>query len=275
MFQDKQMKIVIRISIGIFVVLLLVLFINNIRNDKLQNEEENKEPVLSLTTDSNIFKIDSVLIYSSANALNNLEMQEDHWDLNLYQFSDISLSVDNHVSIDGLTQKNTIRQMYIDNISYSKSPEKGTPCLYYKDSNYLGIGVVDDEKIINDRLDFNVVTSNSSDVNEPSFYADCSNPIILSSINKDIVSNFIIRNTNSAVTFDGSLLLDANILLMDIEYELSFSVHIINYLDEEYVCNLTIPIVLSDDNDIDTIYDGSYQTELTNLKENKFYKMEE
>lgn len=274
MFQDKQMKIVMRISILIFVVLLIILLVNTVRNNASKNEENDK-PTLSLTTDSNIFKIDSALIYSSANAINNSETQEDYWNLNIYQFSDIALSVDNHVSIDGLTQKNTIRQMYIDNISYPKLPEKGTPFLYYKDYNLLGTGVIDDEKVINGRLDFNVVTSNSSDTVEPSFYADCSNPIILSAVNRDVVSNFVLRNTNSAITFDGNLLLDATVLLSNIEYEISFSIHIINYLDEEYVCNLTIPIILGDNNEINTIYDGAYQIELTNLKENKFYKLEE
>ena len=183
-------------------------------------------------------------------------------------------SAHNNVSIDGLTKKNTVKNMYIDNISYPTMPDKGHPVLYYKDANFFGVGVINDEYLINDKVDFNVISSNTSDVAEPSFYADCSNPILLSAVNKDIVSNFIIRNTNSAITFDGNLLLDANILLSNIEYSISFSIHIINELDEEYISTVTIPIKLGDDNDINTIHDGSYQMTLTNLSNSKFYKKE-
>lgn len=273
MFQDKQMMTIIKISILIFIILISILVYNTIKNYKFNKESQKQEPVLSLTTDSNIFKVDSILVYSSANALNNSEMQEDYWDLNLYQYSDLAITIDNNVSIDGLTQKNTIKEMYIDNITYPSYPEKGTPTLYYKDSNFLGTGVIDEEKLINNRLDFNIISSNDSEASEPTFYSDCSNPIILSSINEEIVSNFVIRNTNSAVTFDGNLLLDASILLSNIEYSVSFSIHIINNLDEEYICELSIPIKLRDSNDIYTIYDGSYQQTLTDLSANKFYKV--
>lgn len=274
MFQDKQIMIIIKISILIFVVLISLLIFNTVKNHKLNQENKKQEPVLSLTLDNNIFQVSSVLIYSSANALNNLEMQKDYWDLNLYQYSDMAITIDNNVSIDGLTQKNTIKEMYIDNITYPSTPDKGTPSLYYKDANSLGIGIVDEEKLIKDKLKFNVISSNDSEVSSPAFYADCSDPILLSSINKAIEPNLIIRNTNSSVTFDGSLLVDANILLSNIEYSVSFSIHIINNLDEEYVCNLTVPIKLRDSNDINTIYDGSYQLTLTDLNTSKFYKME-
>jgi len=273
MFQDTQIKIVLRISILIFLILIFILTFNII-NKKDKPSETSKDPILSLTTDSNIFKINSVMMYSSANALNNNEMQKDYWDLNLYQYSDLAISIDNHVSIDGLTQKNTIKKMFIDNISYPKLPDKGSPHLYLKDPELFGIGVIDTENLINKRIDFDVISSNDDTSNISSFYADCSNPILLSSINEEIVSNFVIRNTNSAITFDGNLLLDATILLSNIEYSISFSIHIINELDEEYICTLTIPIILSDDNDINSIYDGSYQLVSTDVGEYKFYKRE-
>lgn len=274
MFQDKQIKIVLSISIIIFVVLISLFIYNTIQTKKNISVNEVKEPVLSLTTDSNIFKIDSVLMFASANALNNEEMQKDYWDLNLYQYSDIAINIDNHVSIDGLTQKNTIKEMYIDNISFPKTPDKGTPRLYLKDSSLFGKGIIDEENLIESRFDFNIISSNEEEITAASFYADCSNPILLSAINEEIVSNFVIRNTNSAITFDGNLLLDATILLSNIEYSISFSIHIINELDEEYICTFTLPIKLSDDNDINSIYDGSYQLISTDMDQTKFYKME-
>lgn len=274
MLQDRPIKIAIEISILIFIVLIAIFLLNTINNRNPNVSNNKNEPVLSLTTDSNIFKVGSVQIYSSANAINNSETQKDYWDLNIYQFSDLAISIDNHVSIDELTQKNTIKEMYIDNITYPTMPDKGTPKLYTKDANSLGIGIIDEEKLINNKLVYKIVDSNNENNSINSFYADCSNPILLSAINQDIVSNFIIRNTKSAITFDGSLLLDSTILLSNIEYSISLSIHIINNLDEEYICNLEIPIILSDDSDINTIYDGSYQVILTDIPSGKFYKRE-
>ncbi len=274
MFNDKQIKTVIAFSIVIFIVMISIFLINTLHNNSLKHNDTKEETILSLTTDSNIFKISSIQIYSSANALNNLETQKDYWDLNVFQYSDIVISIDNHVSIDDLTQKNTIKSLYIDNINYPKLPDKGTPKLYLKRPNLLGIGVINQENLVNNRIDFNVIDENTSDDKINNYYADCSNPIILSAINEDIVKNFIIRNTRSAVTFDGNLLVDSTILLSNIEYTLTFSIHIINNLDEEYICNLEIPIKLSDDNDINTIYDGSYQVILTDIPSGKFYKRE-
>lgn len=276
MFQDKQIKVVLSISILIFIILISIFIFNTFKSKNNKTEEPSKEPVLSLVTDSNIFKVNSVFVYSSANALNNNEMQKDYWDLNLYQYSDIALTIDNHVSIDGLTLKNTVKEMYIDNISYPKTPDKGKPALYLKDSNLFGKGVINKENLVNDKVNFNIISSNDvEDRSNSDFYADCSNPILLSSINEEIVSNFVIRNTNSAIIFDGNLLLDATILLSNIEYSLSFSIHIINELDEEYICNIIIPIILSDDNDINSIYDGSYQLVSTDSGETRFYKRED
>ena len=274
MLQDKAIKIAIEISILVFIVLIAIFLLNTINNRNTNVSNNENKPVLSLTTDSNIFKVGAVQIYSSANAINNSETQKDYWDLNIYQFSDLAISIDNHVSIDELTEKNTIKKMYIDNISYPTVPDKGTPKLYTKDSNLLGIGVINEENLINNEINYQIITSNSESSQKNSYYADCSNPILLSSINQDIVNNFIIRNTKSAVTFDGSLLLDSTILLSNIEYSISFSIHIINNLDEEYICNLELPISLSDDSDINTIYDGSYQVILTDIPSGKFYKIE-
>lgn len=274
MFQDRQIITIIKIFIILFIILVSILVLNTLKNRKLNQQIQKREPILSLVTDSNIFKVDSIFLYSSANAMNNQEMQKDYWDLNLYQYTDMAIRIDNHVSIDDITQKNTVKEIFIDNIDYPVLPDKGKPALYYKKADFFGVGIIDIEKLVSNRLNFNVISSNNSDVSEPSFYSDCSNPILLSSINEEIVPNFIRRNTNSAVTFDGSLLLDAQVLLSNIEYSISFSVHIINNLDEEYICNLTIPIKLRDESEINTLHDGFYQTTLEDFNGNKFYKLE-
>ena len=71
MFQDKHIKIVIGVSILIFIVLISIFLFNTVKNYSSKHEDTKDEPVLSLTTDSNIFNVSSIQIYSSANALNN------------------------------------------------------------------------------------------------------------------------------------------------------------------------------------------------------------
>lgn len=274
MFQDRQIRIIYRIAIILLIAILAFLVYTKVIKFQLEQEIETKPAVLSLTTDSNIFKIDNVTIYSSANALNNSDMQLDYWDLNLYQFNDIAIKIDNHVSIDDFTKKNTIKELYIDNINYPKLPELGTPTLYYKNPEDMGTAVIDEEKKVQDRLNFGIKTSNEDEVEEPSFYTDCSNPLVLSSVNLGVKEDLTFRNTKSAVTFDGNLLLDANILLSKIVYQINFDLHIVNNLDEEYICYVSIPIKLSDENNLKTIYDGSYTMSYTKLESNRFYKLE-
>ena len=275
MFQDRQIRIVSKIAIVILIVMIGVFGYTKFLKYKSEIEKESKPAVLSLTTDSNIFKIDTVTVYSSANALNNSDMQLDHWDLNLYQFNDIAIKIDNHVSIDDFTKKNTIKRLYIDNITYPKLPELGTPTLYYKSPEDMGNAIIDDERLIEYGVEYNIKTSNEDEVDEPSFYTDCSNPLVLSSVNLGVKEDLSFKNTKSAVTFDGNLLLDANILLSKIVYEINFDLHIVNNLDEEYICYVSLPIKLSDENDLKTIYDGSYTVTYTKLESNRFYKLDQ
>ena len=267
MFQDRQISIISKIAIVVLIVLVVLFVYTKFEKVKLEQSLESKPPTLSLTTDN-------IIVFSSANALNNSDMQLEYWDLNLYQYNDISIKIDNHVSIDDFTQKNTIKEIYIDNISYPKMPKQGTPVLFYKNPNDMGNAIIDETKKIDDRIDFNVLTENDEDPLEPSFYMDCSNPLVLSSVNMGIDENLEIRNTKSAITFDGNLLLDADILLSRVAYEIDFDIHIINNLDEEYVCYVALPIELTDENGYKTIYDGSYTVSYSNLKATKFYKLE-
>ena len=270
---DKKKKI---LTIIVFILFIIVLVLSYLLFQKYVIKSNFERHILPFANknDKTVFQVNKIVLFSNCDAKNKTGSLTNFTIENLYQYTDMAISIDNHVSIDGLTQKNTIKEMYIDNISYPSSPKQGNPVLYYKEADYLGRGIIDKENVVSKKLDFNVISSNDYEPTEPSFYADCSNPILLSSINKEIVPNFTIRNTNSAITFDGSLLLDADVLVSNIEYSISFSIHIINHLDEEYVCNLTVPIKLRDSSDIDTIYDVSYTVTLDNLSSNRFYKLE-
>ena len=177
-------------------------------------------------------------------------------------------------TISDLTDENTIRELYIDNISIESNSDIGSKVLNYK--NPLNFGKY--ENILapeNDRIDFNIVNTNSEneshDYSTPTFYTDCSNPISLGYINKDILTNYSATQDSNTISFNGKVLQEANIDLNDISYNLSFRINIINNLGEKFVYNMSLDVDLNDTNG--GIYNGYvYKGKNTSGKEYQFFK---
>lgn len=68
--------------------------------------EANQKPV---------FKVNTVLLFNSANAIDNTA-EHSLKDLDISQFSDIAIYIDNKAYIQELTQENTVKNLRIDNI---------------------------------------------------------------------------------------------------------------------------------------------------------------
>lgn len=276
---DRKKVITFRIVFGIvfFIIIIGVIIYFNLINKTDDASSKNNQNISqgskSNEDEETIFEIDNILLYSSANALNNSETQKDYWNLNIYQYTDMSISINNHVYSDKLTSKNLVSKLYIDNVNFSVKPTLGSPGLFYKNPNSLGMPVVDDlDNQITDRMDFTVNSVNSTvDYTKPSFYTDCSNPLTLSYVNSNVYSSLIIKNNASSVTFDGSLLQKSGTKLSNIQATVNFTIHIENALGEEYICDVEIPIPLEDESQ--SILDGHYVTELTNLEEYKFTRV--
>lgn len=276
---DRKKVITFRIVFGIviFIIIIGVIIYFNLINKTDDASSKNNQNISqgskSNEDEETIFEIDNILLYSSANALNNSETQKDYWNLNIYQYTDMSISINNHVYSDKLTSKNLVSKLYIDNVNFSIKPTLGSPGLFYKNPNSLGMPVVDDlDNQITDRMDFTVNSVNSTvDYTKPSFYTDCSNPLTLSYVNSNVYSSLIIKNNASSVTFDGSLLQKSGTKLSNIQATVNFTIHIENALGEEYICDVEIPIPLEDESQ--SILDGHYVTELTNLEEYKFTRV--
>ncbi len=276
---DRKKVITFRIVFGIviFIIIIGVIIYFNLINKTDDASSKNNQNISqgskSNEDEKTIFEIDNILLYSSANALNNSETQKDYWNLNIYQYTDMSISINNHVYSDKLTSKNLVSKLYIDNVNFSVKPTLGSPGLFYKNPNSLGMPVVDDlDNQITDRMDFTVNSVNSTvDYTKPSFYTDCSNPLTLSYVNSNVYSSLIIKNNASSVTFDGSLLQKSGTKLSNIQATVNFTIHIENALGEEYICDVEIPIPLEDESQ--SILDGHYVTELTNLEEYKFTRV--
>lgn len=268
-FKIKNVKLafIILIIIAIITLLLYYIFVfsslvskHNFANQMVEISEENEKSV---------FGIQKILLYSSANAIDNSDNQSLS-NMSISQFSDISLYIDNSQSSSELTDENTVKELYIDNISMTAKSENGIKILNYK--NPLNFGKYKDiDQSTNNRIDFKIINTNQENENnnydEPTFYSDCSNPISLGFLNKDILTNYSISDTAKTISFNGKVLKEANINLEDINYILNFTIHIVNNLDEKFAYNMKLDV------NLDGIYDGySYKGKTTTGKEYAFFK---
>ncbi len=208
----------------------------------------------------NIFSIDKILMFSSASSENNEVVNKALWDINISQYTDIAIYINNNAE-NGLTSENTINSLYIDNVNFFESPSLGTPNLCYKNVNNFGKYEYNPDNIITDALHFEVVNDNI-DYEKPQSYIDVSSPICLTYINKNIKENTILSDISNPLIYDGSLLKRANIALGNISAGVSFDIHIINNLNQHFICNASINIPLS--SDTSSIYDGYIKQELHN-----------
>lgn len=255
-FKIRNEKLIFTILIlTLFVVFLLyynlvfsVVFArNSFADEMIKISEENENP---------IFTVQKVLLYSSANAIDHSDDQSLK-NMSLHQYTDISIYLDNISTISELTDENTIQQLYIDDIVATSASTMGTKILNYKNPLDFGKYKVI-ETPVNNRIDFNIINTNSenesTDYSKPTFYTDCSNPISLGYMNQDILTNYAISPEASTVSFNGKVLKEANVNLADINYSLSFKIHIVNNLNQKFVYQMKLDVGLDDSNG--GIYNG-------------------
>lgn len=261
--------------ITIFIIALLILSFlyyhlifykiyakNTFANDAVNIAEQNENP---------IFTVQRILLYSSATAIDNTKEQSLE-NISISQFSDIAIYIDNTSTISELTDENTIKELYIDNININFDIENGERFINYK--NPLDFG---EYKELNktDRIDFKIINTNSQNENsnysEPTFYTDCSNPISLGYMNKDLLKNYSVSPDKKTVSFNGKVLQEANVNLDDLKCSISFTINIVNNLNQKFVHTMSIDLDLNDDNG--GIYNGYvYKGKNLNGIENSFFK---
>lgn len=258
--------------IALFAIFLLYYFFvfsgsftrNQFANDMIDIADKNEKP---------IFGIQKVLLYSSANAIDNSENQSLN-DLSICQYTDLSFYIDNLLTVSDLTDENTVKELYIDNIVITSEADIGNKLLNYK--NPLSFGKFKMLQVPeNNRIDFTIVNTNTEnethDYNKPTFYTDCSNPITLGFLNKDILTNYSVSQDSKTVTFNGKVLQEAGIPIEDINYTLNFTINIVNNLNEKFSYNMKLDVNLDDSNG--GIYNGYvYKGKSTNGSEYHFFK---
>ncbi len=266
-----------RLVFTILIILLFAVFLlyynlvfsevfarNSFANEMIEIADENENP---------IFTVQKILLYSNANAIDNSKDQSLK-DMSICQYTDISIYIDNISTISELTDENTIKQLYIDNIVATSHADRGTKILNYK--NPLDFGKYQMiEAPENNRIDFNIVNTNSenenNDYSKPTFYTDCSNPISLGYMNKDILTNYSVSQDANSISFNGKVLKEANINLEDINYTLTFTIHIVNNLNQKFAYNMKLNVNLDDNNG--GIYNGYvFKGKNTSGNEYRFFK---
>ncbi len=267
---QKPKLIFLFILIALF--LLFLLYYTFVINPTIKKNTFT-EQVLSISDGNNetIFSVQKILIYGSANVKNSSSISALE-NLEITQFTDISIQIDNLVNSDELTGKNTIKELYIDNIVTKTNI--GINALNYKDPNMFGV-FTPITNAQNNRIDFNIINSNEENSNanysDPTFYMDCSNPITIGFSNSDLISNYSVTDNSKKVTYDGTILREANLAISDLNPSIELKINIINNLDEKFVYNMKLELDYGTTEN--GIYNGYiYQSKDTSGDEYRFFK---
>lgn len=233
----------------IFVDIFYVRFLNKINFENSIFSDSDKR-------DNNIFSINKITFFSSSNASSRANSNSTVTIENLYQFTDIALFIDNGSNDNRYNLKNTLKEVYIDNIYFVNTPSLGTPSLYYQTLDGFASGNFSEANLISSsRADFGVSSEDTIDFSSYEVQNNCSKPITLCYINSKIQDSYTIPN-NQPITFDGSLLDVCNIPINRLDCSISFDVYITNNLNEKFICPVYFRIPLNSEKN--SIQDGHY-----------------
>ena len=240
------------ITIILFVIVFVLCYLlfykyvlkRNFGNTALDFSNKNEETV---------FEIKNITFFSSCDAKNKSASSSNFTIENLYQYTDMALFITSPNKEKNL--ENTLKSLYIDNIKFTKTPTLGEPSLYYKNINNFAKSNLVDSNLITNRLDFTVTSDDEADLDTPTLYNNLANPIVLSYVNNNIKTDYTITDTNSPITYDGTLLKKCDVLLNSISSSLSFDIYITNNLDQQFKCSVYMDIPL--ESDTESIYNGS------------------
>ena len=274
-FKIKNVKLAFVILIIALFVVFLLYYHFVFAESFARNDFANQMVEISEANEKSVFNVQKVLLYSSANAIDNSESQALQ-NMSICQYTDISIYIDNMANASELTDENTIKQLYIDNINITSNSDKGTKLLDYK--NPLNFGKYEEIEVPqNNRIDFNIVNTNveneNYDYSKSTFYTDCSNPISLGYMNKDILTDYSVSEGTTSVSYNGKVLQEAGINLDELKYTLSFKIHIINNLNEEFVYQMSMDVDLNDENNGMATNGYVYKTQNTQGTQYQFFRV--
>lgn len=241
------------LTFSVFILIYLgTLSVKNFKNKSASTD------ALKNTFDINTispFSINKIVYFSSANANSKINPNSSFTILDLFQYTDIAIFINNNNLDENFSAKNTLKTLNLSNIEFSLSPTIGTPNLYFKDLNKFAVAEFDQNKKIENNLNFEISSKDEINYSEPILYNNCANPITLSYVNTGIRSDYTLTDNISHISYDGSLIKRCGVTLNSISCKISFVINITNNLDEHFSCPIIIHVPLSTESS--TIYDGN------------------
>ena len=266
----KILAIVIALIILAILLFTYIKIINKYRSNRLfalQAEKYGEE------VNNPVFRIDKVMIYSGVDVKDFSEKQNLSR-INVSQFTDFVIYINNLAKDNELSEENTVNRIYVDNIGITAPEEIGTKKFSNKNIDNIGKYISIDET--SKQIDFEVAHKNSDKdkINKSkSFYTDCSDPLIISYVNENIVQAVDASASNEKLSLDGSILKHLNIDLNQLNYKINFTVNIENNLGEKFACNCSLNVDLGAGSG-EGIYDGNImQTFDLSNRDYKFKKV--
>lgn len=241
-FYKKLLSLILAIVILIIIFRGYIKIINNYRNDRIFALESEK---YAEEANNPVFKVDKIMIYSGAN-VDDLSESQDLSRVNVTQFTDFAVYIDNLVKDEKLSEENTINKIFISNIGISANGDSGIRKFSSKKIDDLGKYIPIDKT--SKEIDYNVIHKNEDKDkvdNSKSFFTDCSEPLIISYVNENIVQAVDASSSGERLSLDGSILKHLNIDLEQLNYKINFTINIENNLGEQFACNCTLNVDLS------------------------------
>lgn len=250
--KKRKINLISTIIVIIILCIISVLGYKYIFEVETLRSRYAEESVESVENNNNpLFRIGQIILYSSASAIDNSDGQLKNIDIS--QFTDMSIYIDNKGKVEEITPENTINELYITNIKVESASENGEKIFNYKNPKKTG-KYVELSNWQQDGILFSIINTNPkndlANYDENVFYTDCSNPISLGFINKNILTNCEVSGDVGTINFDGSILKNANINLADLKTKISFSINITNNYNEKYVCDLELDLDLTEEEEI-------------------------
>lgn len=246
MIKEKFEKWIVPI---VLIVILIIVFMVDMKFifKKIAAKNQFVEQLIKVAeaNEKPVFSVSKIVKYSSAEAIDNT-IEQNLQDVSISQYSDVAIYIDNFS--DELTEENTVKELYLDNFEIKVDYNYGEPGLYYKNPLEISKFRLIEENKIDEKLNYKIVYTNEESENmsyaSPVFFTDCSNPITLGYVNKNIVNKYEVTRNNGLVSFDGRIFNNLDMDLAKLSPKISFTIHIKNNLDENFICNMSANLKL-------------------------------
>lgn len=251
--KEKSKKIICIVIIIILIIILIFLF-QKIYNNLLY-KKNFEDSVISFAENNleTIFTINKVIFFSSCDSKNKSSSPTNFTIENLYTYTDIALFIDNNSEEN--TLENTLKNVKIFNIKFTKEPTIGKPNLYYKSVENFAKSEIDENNIIDKELKFEITSEDEADFSEPVLFNNCANPITLSYINQNIKSDYTMTDIENPITYNGKLLKRCGVSISSINASISFDIELENNKNQKF--RTTVYFSIPFENEEKSIYDGN------------------